>query len=58
MMAVSLDFNGVNVDKFKASVTCGVDFDAIGVTKPDNDVLRRLYEIPKDTSTKITFKPS
>lgn len=40
-------------NRFDAEVTCIVDFDELGMVRPSDSELNRLYEIPTEATTSI-----
>ena len=45
-----------NLHKFDVTVTCSVDYGALGMAEPSAEVLERFYEIPLDATTIVHFK--
>ena len=45
-----------NQHRFDVTITCSVDYSALGMLKPSAEVLERLYEIPLDATAIIHFK--
>lgn len=42
--------------RFDITITCSVDYSALGMVKPSAEVLKRIYEIPLDATTIVQFR--
>lgn len=59
VMALILNLTSLPEDlpnKFDGEVMCSVDFSAIGMARPSDGVLNRMYEIPTEAITTIKFR--
>ncbi len=43
-------------NRFEGEVTCLVDFDAIDMARPSDEMLERAYEIPTEATTTLRFQ--
>ena len=58
-MALKLDLIELPSDlsgNFDVTVSCLLDFEALGMARPNQSTLDRSYEIPSEARAKITFR--
>ena len=60
-MALTLDMSSIHTisglpSKFSASISCGVDFNHLGLAEPSASRLSRMYEVPDMAEIKLNFR--
>ena len=58
-MAVTMDLTSLPAglpNTFSATISCGIDFNSIGMIKPSESKLKRLYEVPESATIGVKFR--
>lgn len=59
VMAVTMDLTSLPAglpNTFTASISCGIDFNGLGMSEPSESKLRRLYEVPDKATIRVNFR--